>query len=145
MTSSLTIMPYMMMPDDHKIAAGSIYALLSKPPKIETPQKPQGTPASVNGQWNVKIEYSLGSADHVLVFEQRGAILAGTHSSPTLKGDLRGSVQAEEIHFRSSHRYQGTSVNYEFTGTVHGDTLSGTVAMGEYGQARWTATRHHYA
>lgn len=141
---SLTIMPYMMMPDDHKIAADAIHTLLSKPPGIDAPRTPSGEAVLVNGQWNVRIEFSLGSADHVVVFEQRGVDLAGTHSSATLKGDLKGAVQADEIHFRSSHRYQGTAINYEFIGAARDGALSGTVVMGEYGQARWIATRHRY-
>jgi uncharacterized pyridoxal phosphate-dependent enzyme len=145
MSSSLTIMPYMMMPEDHKIAAEAIHALLSKPPRFDAPRIPSGETAMVHGQWNVLIEFSLGNADHVLLFEQRGTELMGTHSSAKLKGDLKGSVQADEIRFRSSHRYQGTTINYEFTGAFRESALSGNVTMGEYGQARWTATRHRYA
>ena len=144
LSSSLTIMPYMMMPEDHKIAAEAIHALLSKPPKFDAPRIPSGEAALVPGQWNVRIDFSLGRADHVLVFEQRGTELIGTHSSAALKGDLKGSVQADEIRFRSSHGYQGTTFNYDFTGAFRDGALSGVVAMGEYGQARWTATRHRY-
>ena len=69
----------------------------------------------------------------------------GTHVSDTLTGDLRGKVMANQIQFRSSHRTQGTVLSYDFTGTADGDTMQGTVGLGEYGQARWTAHRHKYA
>ena len=35
MASSIGIVPYQMMPGDEKVVAGRLYALLSKPPKIE--------------------------------------------------------------------------------------------------------------
>ena len=35
-------------------------------------------------------------------------------------------------------------LNYEFEATVTGDTMAGTVNMGEYGMARWSAERHQY-
>lgn len=145
MRSSLTIMPYMMMPDDHKIAADAIFALLSKPPKIDNPPPPAAPAVSINGEWNVKIEYLRGSSHHIVVFEQHESALVGTHESPTLNGDIKGSIHGNEVRFHSSHQYQGTSISYEFAGNVQGDKIQGTVTMGEYGRARFTATRHHYA
>jgi L-seryl-tRNA(Ser) seleniumtransferase len=143
--SSVSIMPYMMMPGDHKIAGDALYAVLSKPPKIDVPAPPNGEPAQLTGQWNVHVEYTLGDAHHVLIFEQSGDQLHGTHNSEFLTGDLRGKVQANQVHFRSAHRIQGTAVMYDFTGSADGDTMHGTVTMGEYGEARWTAHRHKYA
>jgi uncharacterized pyridoxal phosphate-dependent enzyme len=145
MASSLTIMPYMMMPEDHKIAADALYALLSKPPKIEPRPRPSGEPAQIAGQWSLHIEYLVGSADHNLIIEQSGRKLSGTHQSDILTGDLSGAMAANEASFSSSHRIQGTSIEYAFTGTVDGDTMSGTVSLGEYGPAKWTAHRHRYA
>jgi len=36
----------------------------------------------------------------------------------------------------------GDSLNYAFKGTVAGDEISGTVDLGEYLSAKWTARRH---
>ncbi len=145
MASSAGIMPYMMMPGDEKIAAERIYALLSKPPKFEAPAEPGGTPANVAGQWEVHLQYIRGEADHALVLEQRnGGELVGTHTGEILSGDLRGSVNGNEVHFRSSHKIEGTRLGYDFNGTVEGDRMHGTVGLNEYGQAQWTAERHHY-
>jgi len=144
MASSASIMPYMMTPGDEKIAAERIYALLSKPPKFEAPAPASGAPASVAGQWEVHLEFVRGEADHTVVFEQRGSDLVGTHTGDILAGDLRGSVEGDQIRFRSSHRIEGTRLGYDFTGTVEGDRMQGTVGLEEYGQARWTAVRHHY-
>ena len=35
----------------------------------------------------------------------------------------------------------GNALNYRFTGELSGDTLSGTIDMGEYRSATWTARR----
>lgn len=145
MNSWVSIMPYMMMPEDHKIAADALYAVLSKPPKINAPVVPSGDPAQLAGQWNVHVEYTLGDANHVLILEQSGPALHGTHNSEWLTGDLRGKVQGNQVRFNSAHRIQGTAIRYDFTGTADGDTMQGTVALGEYGQAKWTAHRHKYA
>ena len=143
--SSVTIMPYMMMPGDSKIVADRLYAKLSKPPGMQAYTKPQGAPADVNGQWNAHLDFSVGSADHTLEFEQKTDTLMGTHRSKLLAGDLRGKVEANEVRFRSAHRYEGKVLTYEFTGTVDGNTMNGVVGLAEYGEAKWTAKRHVYS
>ena len=145
MESTVTITPYMMMPGDEKVVADRLYAVLSKPPQIEAPKPPQGETISVNGQWNVHIEYTRGSADHVVHLEQTGTSLVGTHRGEFLTGDLMGSVAGNEVRFHSSHKYEGTRLGYDFTGHLAGDVLQGSVDMGEYGTAKWSARRHAYA
>ncbi|HZO56013.1 MAG TPA: aminotransferase class V-fold PLP-dependent enzyme [Bryobacteraceae bacterium] len=142
--SSVTIMPYMMMPDDHKVVAERLRAVLSSPPKLPEAQKPSGPVANVDGQWKISIRYSLGSADHQLVFEQKDNRLAGTHRGDITNGEIRGAVEGPEVRFASRHRYEGTSLTYAFTGKLENDRLSGTVQLGEYGSAEWTAERFRY-
>ena len=74
----------------------------------------------------------------------RGADLVGTHRGEITRGDLRGVVEGNEVRFRSSHRYEGTTLHYEFAGQLSGDTIRGRVGLGEYGEAEWVATRHRY-
>jgi uncharacterized pyridoxal phosphate-dependent enzyme len=142
--STVTIMPYMMTPGDAKVVAENLYAVLSNPPKIDRSPRPNGEPANINGQWEAHLEFFLGSADHTLILEQQGSDFVGTHLGDILSGDLRGTVEAGQIRFRSSHKYEGTRLHYEFTGTVDGNTMQGEVGLGEYGKARWTAHRHQY-
>ena len=142
-SSSITIMPYMMMAGDSKIAAKRIHEVLSNPPKMES-RKPSPPSVNVSGQWDVDVEYVLGKAHHSLVFEQKDAALLGSHSGEFLSSDLRGSVDGNDVSFRSSHKYEGTRLGYDFNGKVSGDTMTGTVDMGEYGQAKFTAKRHNY-
>ncbi|HKW99838.1 MAG TPA: hypothetical protein VJN43_19010 [Bryobacteraceae bacterium] len=145
MESSASIMPYMMMPGDEKIAAERLYAVLSKPPKIETPPVPTAEPVNVDGQWEAHIEFLRGAAQHTLVLEQKGSDLVGTHHGEILVGDLHGTVAGNEVNFRGSQKCEGTRLFYDFTGKVEGDTMSGAVNLGEYGKARFSATRHKYA
>jgi L-seryl-tRNA(Ser) seleniumtransferase len=145
MASSISITAYMMMPGDAKVVAERIYGVLSKPPKIANPEPlPQGEPAMVAGQWEVRIDFDRGSATHTVVLEQKGNDLEGTHRGEWVSGDLRGSVAANLIRFRSSQKVQGTRLFYDFSGTVNGDKMAGNVNLGEYGAARWSAQRHKY-
>ncbi len=88
MASSVAIIPYMMMPDEEKVVADRLYEVLSHPPKFENPPEPQPPSVSVVGQWEARIEYGRGSANHTLVFEQDGAKLVGTHHTEFDSADL---------------------------------------------------------
>jgi L-seryl-tRNA(Ser) seleniumtransferase len=139
--NTMTIMPYMMMPGDEKIAADRIYAVLSTP---ATPLPSPAAPAGIAGVWDVSIQYIAGESKHRLVFEQVKHDLQGTHSGEYLSGDLRGFVDGNNVEFQSSHPYEGTRIDYKFQGRLNGDAMSGTVDLGEYGTGQWTARRHTY-
>jgi L-seryl-tRNA(Ser) seleniumtransferase len=142
-SSSVTIMPYMMMPGDAEIAAKSLHAVLANPPKEAAPasEPPAG---NLTGQWSAELEFVLGKANHTLVFEQKGSELVGSHTGDFLASDIRGFIEGSAVSFRSSLPYEGTSLGYQFEGTLSGETLSGTVDLGEYGQAKWIAKRRQY-
>lgn len=144
MASTVAITPYMMIPGDEKVVADRLHAVLSKPPKIEDPVLTGGTSSPVAGQWDVTINFIRGSATHSVSLEQQGEKLLGSHRGEFVTGDLTGGMAGENIRFRSSQKIEGTRLFWDFQGKVSGDSMSGTVAMGEYGEAKWTAQRHKY-
>jgi L-seryl-tRNA(Ser) seleniumtransferase len=145
MGSTVAIVPYQMMPGDEKLVADRLYALLSKPPKMENPPAPaSGQPATLAGQWDLRLEFVHGSTNHTLLLEQDGGKLQGTHQGEFASGDLNGTVAANTVRFQSSLPTDGTRVTFQFSGTAEGGKMSGTVALGEYGEARWTAEKHQY-
>jgi uncharacterized pyridoxal phosphate-dependent enzyme len=141
MASSVTIMPYMMMPGDYKIVADAIYATLSHPPKFENPPVPQGEPAEVAGIWNVKMVYSCGVGSQRFLLEQQQQSVTGVHQGELYSGNLQGKIQADQVSFRSLMPVGGNQIHYSFKGKVNGNSMSGTVALGEYGHAEWSATK----
>jgi hypothetical protein len=46
------------------------------------------------------------------------------------------------VKFQSSLPTEGTRVSFQFTCTAEGGKMSGMAALGEYGEARWTAESH---
>ena len=144
MNSAVSIVPYQMSPGDEKIVAERLHAVLSKPPKFDNPPAPDGQPVSVAGQWDVSLDLGYGSARHTVSLEQDGAKLVGTHHGEFASGDLSGAVAGNTLKFQSSLPTLGTRVSFQFAGTMEGGKMSGTVALGEYGDAKWTAERHQY-
>ena len=56
--------------------------------------------------------------------------------------DLAGTISGSEVRLRSSYGGQtGDSLSFAFTGKVSADRMEGTLDMGEYLNAQWSATR----
>lgn len=141
--SGLTVMPYMMMPGDEKIAAAAIHQVLTSGQRV-TKQPPTGAPGPVAGQWDVEISFIRGTAKHSIFLEERDGKLAGNHRGDILSGDIRGESKDGRVRFRSSHRYEGTGIGYSFDGTLEQSGLiRGKVDLGEYGVADFVARRHN--
>lgn len=144
MASSVSVVPYMMMPGDAQVVADRLYGALSHPAKFENPPVPAGELASVAGQWTLEIHFLRGTASHILILAQHGNDLLGTHRGEFVSGDLTGRVDADRVRFHDFQRIQGQTLSYDFAGTANGDRMSGKVNLGEYGEAEWTAERHRY-
>ena len=139
--SSVTVMPYMMMPGDDAVAAKVLAQTLSAPPRRPKPEAAPAT-APIAGQWDVEIRFVRGEARHTLYLEEREGTIAGQHRGEFLTGDLRGSRQGDRIDIRSTHRYEGATLGYRFEGALSAGRIAGAVDLGEYGKAEFTARRH---
>jgi uncharacterized pyridoxal phosphate-dependent enzyme len=141
MESTIIIMPYMMMPEDHKVVAEALYNTLSHPPAFSDPVIPQGAPVNVAGIWNVEVKYLRGVGSQRFLLQQDEGKINGAHQGEIYSGNLAGSVHANEVKFHSSLPVGGNEINYMFSGTVNGNSMSGKATLGEYGHAEWSATR----
>ena len=138
--SSLTIMPYMMMPGDDKIAASAIRKLLANPPHIAVPE-PEAAAVDVSGEWVADLTFVSGSSQHRFIIQQHEGKLSGVHRGDVLSGALTGAVEGSRVTIRSVQRIEGATLHYEFAGDVAGGRIEGVVKLGEYGQARWLAQK----
>jgi D-glucosaminate-6-phosphate ammonia-lyase len=141
---SITIGAHMMMPGEEKIVADRLTALLGKPPKQSDKPASREPVSNINGRWDVHLEFTHGVADHMLLLEQKGSQIAGTHFGEHVDGNVEGTMNGPGVTLRSSQRFEGTSLRYRFDGELKEDRITGTVNLGEYGTARWTATKHQY-
>jgi seryl-tRNA(Sec) selenium transferase len=141
MSSSVTIMPYMMDLDEDRIIANAIYEALTKPGHYENPGIPTGTPASVQGTWAVTIQYPRGIGEQKFTLEQNGNDLTGTQNGEIYNAKFTGTIHSDQIELQSNMQVGGNTIPWTFKGNVEGSNIAGSVHMGEYGDATWKATR----
>jgi hypothetical protein len=57
--------------------------------------------------------------------------------------DVAGSIEGSSVKLHSAYGEEhGDALSYSFTGTAAGEEMSGTLDLGEYLGAKWTAKRH---
>jgi L-seryl-tRNA(Ser) seleniumtransferase len=143
--TGISITAYMMAPDEVNVVADHIYGILSAERPAWKPKAPQTPATDLTGRWDVRIDFAAGSSDHTFHMKQQGNQLMGTHQGDFVARDFNGAISAGDVRISSSiGEVHGAALSYRFAGKVNGDSMSGTLDMGEYLNARWTAKRHAF-
>ena len=120
---------------------------------IVVPEKKVGTPgvsyvylwivpAKVAGKWQGQVNAAGKETSNEIAFEQSFQILEGTVRAGADSALLRGRVNGEQVTFTTQPKGSPGGQRHEFTGRVSGDTMQGTVRIGEGAnvrQANWSA------
>ena len=92
-------------------------------------------PANVAGTWTFSVSGEAGKATQTIVIQQDGAKITGTFKGPRQSGTIAGTVDGNNIRFHVKARR-----NLDYTGTVEGDTMKGTLSSGSK-SGEFTASR----
>jgi D-glucosaminate-6-phosphate ammonia-lyase len=139
--SEMLLRPVAMWADEYKIVADRIYEILSKAPGPR-PKPQYAAPAgNVAGMWEAEISFKVGKVRHTFQLDPKANEISGQYTGRLVKGAIKGHQDGDKVQFGTTCRYEGTSLHYNYKGTVDGDRMTGTVDMGEYGKAAFTATR----
>jgi hypothetical protein len=138
--SSVTIRSLNMKPGQERAVAGRLFGVLSRPPMSSTPVRSTGS-VDLSGRWDVYIEFVCGSAEHTFSLQQQGVQLTGIHKGEILTGDLSGVIEGDHVFLKSAQKYEGNWLRYQFVGRADEKRIKGSVDLGQYGQALWTAQK----
>ena len=129
-------------------AVASIAAACSSTPSepatsAPPPPPPAAAPkaADVSGTWELNVESPMGARTNDTIFTQSGETLGGKMVSPRGEVPLTGTIKDDAINFGVNVNVQGQSLQIDYTGTVTGDTMSGTVVFGSFGDGKWSGKR----
>jgi D-glucosaminate-6-phosphate ammonia-lyase len=140
--TSINITTGQMQPGNDKIVADRLYELLSQKrnPKSTAMKAPAAT---VSGRWDATVEFFSSTSKHQLFLEQDGNWLSGTHKGDFSVRELVGTVEGNEVRLRSVDRHPGDSITFIFSGILAGDAMAGSIYMGEYRTAKFTAKKNN--
>jgi hypothetical protein len=138
--TSLTIAAGQMQPGNDKVVAERIVSILSQ--KHEKPREMSSPSVNISGHWDVDMEFYSSKSRHTFFLEQDGNWIKGSHNGDFSLRDMVGTVDGDQVKLSSSDRHIADNILFIFSGTVSGGTISGQIYMGEYINAKFTATRH---
>jgi len=140
--TSINITTGQMQPGNDKVVADRIYGVLSQKrnPKPTTLAAPA---ANISGRWDADIEFFSSTSKHTLFIEQDGNWIQGSHKGEFTVRDMRGTIEGDAVKLRSVDRHPADSITFIFSGTLIGDTIAGSIYMGEYRTAKFIARRNN--
>lgn len=141
--TSINITAGQMQPGEDKVVAERIYGVLTakRDPKPTTMKTPSAT---LNGRWDVVVDYYSSKSRYTWTIEQDGNWLQGVHSGMFSTQNLVGTIEGDVVRVRNSDNPAGDRLASTFTGTIANDTITGTIYMVEYGTAKFVATKYKY-
>jgi len=96
---------------------------------------------SADGTWNVTMNSPMGAQDATLVLATDGGTLTGSMNSPQGSMDITdGTIDGDALTWKAALT-QPMPITLEFKATVDGDSISGDVALGSFGNATFSGTR----
>jgi seryl-tRNA(Sec) selenium transferase len=141
--AAIRINPSQMQPGHEQIVADRIIQILtaSRPAKLT-----QLAPASVNlsGHWDLTIEYFTSTSHHRLYLQQEGNWITGSHQSDFSQQPIVGTVEGDQVKLRSEVSQPGDSIPFLFAGQATDGNIAGSIFLGEYLTAQFSATRTTY-
>ena len=141
--TSINITPSQMRPGNAKTVADRLYGILSQKRKPDS-DKMAPAKVDVSGHWEVEMEFFTSKSTHHMFLEQDGNWISGTHKSDFSTQEIAGMVEGDEVKLRSNYRIPGDSINYWFSAKASDDKLSGSVFLGEYLTAKFSAKPSTY-
>jgi hypothetical protein len=96
---------------------------------------------SVEGTWNVKMETPMGTREAVLALDASGGSLQGKMEAPDGSIDIYdGTVSGNNLSWKADVT-SPMALTLEFSATVEGDSMTGTVKLGMFGDVPMSGTR----
>ena len=96
---------------------------------------------SVDGNWTVTVKSPMGAQASTLTLSAEGGALTGTQSAQgNSQPIVNGKVDGDNVTWSNSITTP-FPMTLEFSGTVAGDTLNGSVKAGSFGNFPFTGKR----
>jgi hypothetical protein len=108
-------------------------------PAAAAPAMAGGT--NITGVWDFTVETPNGNGTPVFTFKQDGETLTGNYKGQLGEAPVTGTVKGTDVKFSLKVNFQGQDFTVTYSGKVDGNSMKGTAALGELGEATFTAKK----
>jgi len=140
--TGISITAFQMAPGDDKIVAERVHQILSAKHTLKPVAAPKPPAGNVSGHWKVDVQFAASKSIHTFDLVQDGARVKGTYQGDFRARELTGTIDGDTVAFATRlAESRGENLGFRFAGRLNGDSRSGTIDMGEYLEASFTARR----
>src|SRR6185295_4935918 len=131
--SSISIVASMMGAGDEKTVAERVQQILSAKHTLKPAEPLRAPAANLSGAWQIEIQYAASRTTHRLHLQQNGNRIEGIHQGNFITRDISGTINGDAVSLASNvTERHGDALSYRFNGKVSGETMTGTLDLGEY-------------
>lgn len=141
--AGIRITPSQMQPGNEQVVAERIYQILAET-RSPRPAQLAAAEVDISGHWDVTVEYFSSTSQHQLYLQQEGNWIEGVHQSDFSSQEIAGTVERDQVKLRSQIHQPGDNLLFLFSGQVSDEIISGSIFLGEYLTAQFTAKRSTY-
>lgn len=120
------------------LAAGTLVLMLAA---ALVAQAGQAAQATVTGEWALEVTTPNGHVEYTLYLNQEGPRVTGHLTSEYGETQVRVTLNGDAITLSWSQAEGGKTIDIALSGTVKGDSMSGTAKLGTVGQGPFQAER----
>lgn len=142
--ASINVTPSQMKAGQAKLVADRIYGVLEKKRKPQTADLVAPT-VDISGHWDVEVNFFSSQSQHTWFLQQDGNWIEGAHQSDFATQNIVGMVEENKVKMRSVFRKPGNAISYWFSGEVTDGVMTGSIFLGEYLTAKFTARPAKYS
>jgi D-glucosaminate-6-phosphate ammonia-lyase len=142
-STGITLVGYMMIPGNDRVAAKRIHEVLSRK------RQPKVIPAMKNpimnmvGLWDMEVEYfSSKVTQHLFIDSQDGNWITGMFKTDLSSRPFTGSVDGNEVKILCMYHVPGDRIETTMQGNIEEGVLTGEMDFHEFNTAKFIAKKH---
>jgi hypothetical protein len=97
--------------------------------------------SNITGTWELTLDTPQGANTVEVKVTQTGDALAGELITPLGNAPFKGTFIKNVLSVTAAVDVQGNAITLVFDGKMSGETLAGTVKLGDFGEMPWKGTR----
>jgi hypothetical protein len=141
--TGITLVGYMMIPGNDKVAANRIHEVLSRKRQPKVIQAMKNPVMNMVGLWDMEVEYfSSKVTQHLFIDTQDGNWITGLFKTEFSSRPFTGSIDGNEVKILCNLYWPGDRILTTMQGSISSGVLSGEMDFHEFNTAKFTAKKH---
>lgn len=141
--TGITLVGYMMIPGNDKVASNRIYEVLSRKRQPKVIPIMKNPVMNMVGLWDMEVEYfSSKVTQHLFIDTQEGNWITGMFKTEFSSRPFTGSIDGSEVKILCNLYWPGDRILTTMQGRISSGVLTGDMDFHEFNNAKFIAKKH---